>query len=238
MRGLIVAAGQGVRLREKGDLKPLVSLRGSPIIEHVIRRACHAGITEFVVVVGYRSDELKAELDLISARQQVKITHIVNDQWTRANGVSLLSAKLCLDGNFLLMMCDHLVDPEIYRGLISTIVEPDTVFLAVDYNVSNPLNDPEDVTRVNCTDGRIKRIGKTLHEFNAIDTGTFLCSPIIFKALEESQAQGDDSISGAMNVLARWNKAYVFDVGDRLWIDVDDPVAFKKVEYLLESGQL
>ena len=238
MKGLIVAAGQGVRLREKGDLKPLVSLRGDSIIEHVIKRACRAGITEFVVVVGYRSDDLKVELDLIAARRQIQITHIVNAQWKRANGVSLLTAKSCFDGDFLLMMCDHLVDPEIYRRLMSTVVEPDTVTLAVDYNVTNPLNDPEDVTRVSCADGRIKQIGKTLKEFNAIDTGTFLCSPIIFKALEESQSQGDDSISGAMNVLARWNKACVFDVGDRLWVDVDDPVAFEKVKRLLESGQL
>ena len=238
MKGLIVAAGQGVRLREKGDLKPLVSLVNSPIIEHVIKRACRAGITEFVVVVGYRGDDLKVELDLISARQKVQITHIVNTQWKRANGVSLLAAKSCLDGDFLLMMCDHLVDPEIYRGLMFTIVEPDSVTLAVDYNVINPLNDPEDVTRVRCADGRIKQIGKTIKDFNAIDTGTFLCSPAIFRALEESQVQGDDSISGAMNVLARWNKARVFDVGNRLWIDVDDPIAFKKAEHLLESGQL
>ena len=238
MKGLIVAAGQGVRLREKGDLKPLVLLKGDSIIEHVIMRARRAGITEFVVVVGYRSDDLRAELDLISVRQQVQVTHVLNTQWKRANGVSLLAAKSCLDGDFLLMMCDHLVDPEIYCGLMSTIVEPDTVTLAVDYNLSNPLNDPEDVTRVSCEDGRIRQIGKTLKNFNAIDTGTFLCSPIVFEALEASQAQGDDSISGAMNVLARWDKARVFDVGSKLWIDIDDPAAFRNVEYLLESGQL
>jgi 1L-myo-inositol 1-phosphate cytidylyltransferase len=56
--------------------------------------------------------------------------------------------------------------------------------------------------------------------------------------LEESQARGDDSISGAMNVLARWNKACAFDIQGRLWVDVDDPVAFRKAEDLLESERL
>ena len=41
-----------------------------------------------------------------------------------------------------------------------------------------------------------------------------------------------------MNVLARWNKARVLDVRDRLWVDVDDPVAYGKAERLLEAGWL
>lgn len=238
MKCLIVAAGQGVRLREKGDLKPLVPIKGISIIEHVIRRARNAGVDEFFVVVGYRRDDLTRELDAIAESQELRITHIVNVDWSRANGVSLLTAKPYLKEPFLLTMCDHLIDPEIYHSLISTMFEANTVTLAVDYNISSPLNDPEDVTRVRCSNGRIEQIGKSLREFNAIDTGTFLCTPIIFDALEESQAHGDDSISGAMNVLAGWNKAYVLDVKGRLWVDVDDPVAFEKAEHLLESGQL
>ena len=238
MKCLIVAAGQGVRLREKGELKPLIRLKGSLLIEHVIERAQIAGLDEFVVVSGYRGDVLRSELDRVSACCGMRITHVINDDWKRANGVSLLSAKRHLEEPFLLTMCDHLIDPEIYRDLISAPVEPDTVTLAVDYNIGNPLNDPDDVTRVRCSDGRIQQIGKSICDFNAIDTGAFLCTPIIFNALEESQAAGDDSISGAMNVLARWGRARVVDVRGKLWVDVDDPVAFRKAELLLETARL
>ncbi|HTR16551.1 MAG TPA: NTP transferase domain-containing protein [Acetobacteraceae bacterium] len=237
MKCLIVAAGQGARLREKGDLKPLIPIKGIPLIERVINRARSAGIDEFFVVSGYRGDELRQELDAFSARENIRITHIVNESWDRANGVSLLTAKRYLDEPFLLTMCDHLVDPEIFRGVMSASLEPDIVTLGVDFNIDSPLNDPEDVTRVKCSNGRIEHIGKVIRDFNAFDTGVFLCTPIIFDALEESQAHGDDSISGAMNVLARWNKARVFDIQGRIWVDVDDPVAFKKAEELLESGQ-
>ena len=238
MKCLIVAAGQGVRLRGKGDLKPLIPIGGIPLIEHVISRARSAGVDEFLVVSGYRGAELRTALDAFSARDAIPITHIVNDRWDRANGVSLLMAKEHLDEPFLLTMCDHLVDPNIFSGLMSAPGEPDTVTLAVDFNVDSPLNDPEDITRVKCSNGRIQHIGKIIREFNAVDTGVFLCTPIIFAALEESQADGDDSISGAMNVLARWDKARIFDIGDRLWVDVDDPAAFKKAEDLLDSGRL
>lgn len=238
MQCLIVAAGQGGRLREKSESKPLVPLRGVPLIERVIRGARRAGVDGFLVVSGYRGEELRAALDRLSARDGVPIRHIVNDEWSRANGVSLLKAQPFLDAPFLLTMCDHLVDPEILRALMSAPVAPGDVVLAVDFAIGNELIDPIDVTRVRCEAGRILRIGKLLAEFDAFDTGVFLCTPGIFAALEESQRAGDDSISGAMNVLARAGAARVHDIGGRVWIDVDDPADFAKAERLLDSGAL
>jgi 1L-myo-inositol 1-phosphate cytidylyltransferase len=237
MKCLIVAAGQGARLREKGELKPLIPIKGTPLIECVIGRARMAGIEDFFVVSGYRGAELRQALDAFAARDGVRISHIVNDQWDRANGVSVLAAK-AIGSPFLLTMCDHLVDPEILRGLIAAPVAPDTVTLAVDFNLDRPLNDPEDVTRVKCADGRIEHIGKVIRDYNAYDTGVFLCTEAMFAGLEAAQAEGDDTISGAINVLARWGKARIFDIGERIWIDVDDPVAFTKAEALLDAGRL
>jgi 1L-myo-inositol 1-phosphate cytidylyltransferase len=235
---LIVAAGAGSRLRTKGEIKPLIRIQGVPLIERVIERARSAGVDDFYVVNGYRGDDLRGELDAFSARTGIRITHIDNKNWDRANGVSVLKARPYLEGSFVLSMCDHLIDPQILRGLMAFACEPDTVTLAVDFRVDNPLNDIEDVTRVKCSNGRIMHVGKVIRDFNAIDTGVFLCTPVIFDALEASQAAGDDSISGAMNVLARWNQARAFDIQDRVWVDVDDPVGFRKAEELLDSGRL
>ncbi|MDE2581274.1 MAG: NTP transferase domain-containing protein [Rhodospirillales bacterium] len=238
MKCLIVAAGQGARLREKGELKPLIPIKGVPLIERVMTRVLLAGLDEFVIVSGYRGAELRRALDAFADREKVRLTHVVNDEWNRANGVSVHKAKAALGEPFILTMCDHLVDPEIFRSLAAAPPEPDTVTLAVDFKIDNPMHDPDDVTRVKCADGRIEHIGKVIRDFNAFDTGVFLCTPVMFAALEESQSNGDDSISGAMNVLARWGKARSFDIGDRLWIDVDDPVAFGKAESLLHAGRV
>lgn len=238
MNCLIVAAGTGGRLREVGPTKPLVRARGVPLLEHVIARARSAGIDRFFVVSGYRGEEVRSHLDRYSAQESLHLVHIVNESWQRANGVSVLKAKPHIDGPFVLSMCDHVVDPGILRGLLSRAPEPDTVTLAVDFNIAGSINDLEDVTRVKCSNGRIERIGKALTDFNALDTGVFLCTPILFEALETSQAEGDDSISGAMNVLARWGKARTFDVGGRLWIDVDDAASLAKAEELLAAGRL
>lgn len=237
MKCLIVAAGQGTRLREKGALKPLIPIRGVPLIERVIGGAREAGVDEFYVVSGYRGDELRAELDLFAMREGIRITHIVNESWDRANGISVLRAKLYLHEPFLLTMCDHLVDPDIFRALMAGF-EPDTVTLAIDRNIDDPLNDLDDVTRVKCDGSRILHMGKVIRDFNAMDTGVFLCTPVMFRALEAAGAEGDDSITGAMNMLARWGKARALDIEDRLWVDVDDPVAFGKAEKLLETHRL
>jgi 1L-myo-inositol 1-phosphate cytidylyltransferase len=208
------------------------------LLERVITRARSAGVERFFVVSGYRGEEVRAALDVFSAGEAIPIVHVSNDEWQRGNGVSVLKARPFLDGPFLLSMCDHLVDPDILRDLIASTLEPDTVTLAVDFNVAGSINDLDDVTRVMCSNGRIVHIGKVIREFNAIDTGVFLCTPVIFDALEVSQAAGDDSISGAMNVLAREDRARIFDIQGRLWLDVDDPATLDKAETLLNAGRL
>lgn len=238
MNCLIVAAGQGTRLREKGESKPLIKLKGVPLIERVINNARRAGVQSFHVVSGYHGDSLRLALDQFAAREKVSITHVINEDWDRANGVSVYKAREYLHGPFLLTMCDHLVDPAIIRDVLAAPHETDTVTLCIDRNLDNPLNDPDDVTRVRCVGDRIERVGKVLRDHNAIDTGVFYCSPVMFEALAESFRRGDESISGAMNVLADWGKARAFDIQDRLWVDVDDPAAFRKGEQLIEQGRL
>src|SRR5258708_9071049 len=183
MNCLIVAAGMGGRLRERGQSKPLIPVNGVRLLERVIARARSAGVERFFVVSGYRGEDLRAALDLFAAREGIPITHIRNDEWQRGNGVSVSKAKPFLNGPFLLTMCDHLVDPDILRDLIASTPEPDTVTLAVDFNVAGSINDLDDVTRVMCSNGRILHIGKVIREYNAIDTGVFLCAPVLFEAL-------------------------------------------------------
>ena len=98
MKCLIVAAGQGTRLREKGELKPLIPIRGVPLIERVIANGKQAGVDEFIVVTGYRADALQAHLGEFAKRTGIHITRIFNRAWDRANGVSVLagpSAYFC-----------------------------------------------------------------------------------------------------------------------------------------------
>ena len=238
MKCLIVAAGQGSRMRDHGDSKPLIEIDGIPIIERVILNARKGGIDDFYVVTGYRGTKVRSFLDELSERENITINHITNDEWQRPNGLSVYAAKDHIDGPFVLTMCDHLVDPEIIKDVTSKDHEEGTVTLCVDYNIDNPVIDLEDVTRVNCTSKQINNIGKVIRDYNAFDTGIFYCTNAIFNALEQSFKEGDESITGAMNVLGAQDKARTFDVKGRLWLDVDDPTAFCKAIVYVTEGKL
>lgn len=236
MKALIIASGQGLRLKGRGDIKPLVPLLGLPIIERVILSAKEAGVREFLVVVGYRGDEVAAFLKGLEKTHGISIGTVKNEGWKKGNGLSVLKAREVLKENFLLLMADHIFDPVILERLIEEETEEGGIVLAIDRRVDeNPYVNIGDVTKVLIRDDRIQAIGKDLKEYNAFDTGIFLCTPAIFDAIEESIRNGDTTLSGGIRVLAGKGKVRAFDIGEGFWVDVDDEEAFKKAERVLLS---
>lgn len=234
MKCLILAAGDGGRLAQVCDSKPLVPVAGLPLIERTIATAQQAAITEFYVVTGYAAEPVEAFLSDVSRRRGVSITPIRNPQWEMGNGVSLLTARHRLDEPFLLLMGDHVFDETILSELLREPLHDGEVILAADFGVEkNQLVDLNDVTKVLADDHRLISIGKQLGTFNAFDTGAFLCSPSIFEAAEESVRAGDRSVSGAIRCLARTGEAKLVDVRDNHWVDIDTPGDLKNAEKLL-----
>lgn len=237
MKCLIIAAGEGSRLSNRGDSKPLIPLLELPLIERVILTAKGAGLSDFYVVTGYNGEKLRNHLDTFSQDKDLKINHIVNNRWKKENGLSVLRAKGQIGENFILLMSDHIFDESILTELLQEKIVDGEIMLAVDYNLENKIVDVDDVTKVLVDgDSRILNIGKDIKKYNAYDTGIFHCSPAIFEALKESAANNDSSLSGGMKILAKKKKARTFDIKENYWIDVDDEEAFKKAENILLSN--
>ncbi len=236
MKCLIIAAGRGSRLRQRAESKPLVPILGVPLIERVLRAAVEGGVDEFFVVSGYQGACVRKHLDGVAHRGHIAINHIVNSEWERPNGVSVLLAKKQLREPFLLLMSDHLFDPSIVRHLLRRPAVVDGLILAVDTRLNNPLVDLEDVTRVYYRDDKICCIGKGLSKFNAFDTGIFYTSPQLFEALEMSiRDHNDASLSGGVAGLGQRGQAEIYDIGDRFWLDVDDSRSYVKAEVALSE---
>lgn len=221
---LIVAAGMGSRLRAKGDLKPLVEVGGTPLIEHALEAAFAAGLKRATIVTGYNANMLRGFLGALAARRGWSIQLVHNPDFQLANGLSVLMARDHLKGPFCLAMCDHMVSPELYSRLLAHPLAGSEVALAVDTHLENPFVDMEDVTKVRLGGDHILAIGKQLKVFNGYDTGIFAAAPALFDAIERySKRTGDYSISGGMQELADRQRAIGVDVGGEFWIDVDSP---------------
>lgn len=221
---LIVAAGMGTRLRAKGNLKPLVELDGTPMIEHAMNAAFAAGIKRATVVTGYHAEVLEEFLGKLADKRGWEINTVHNPDFMYPNGLSVLKAATVLDRPFCLAMCDHLVEPKLYDRLTAYPLRDDEVALAIDKRLDNPYVDLDDVTKVRLAGKNIKGIGKEIPVYNAFDCGIFSAGPALFEAIEKAGRETNDySISGGMMMLAAEGKALGIDIGDAFWIDVDCP---------------
>ena len=238
MKCLIIAAGKGNRLSRTGIPKPLLPLPGLRLIERTILTAQQAGVEEFYIVTGYRAQQIEDFLSQLALRRKLKVHFISNDEWEhKENGVSILKAKNHIKEDFILLMSDHIFEESTLKDLIRGSRDKGRVVLAADFKIEeNTLIELNDVTKVQVNDGTIQNIGKTLKEYNAFDTGMFYCTPEIFTAIEESAQNGDTSLSGGIKVMASRDKAGVYDIGKRIWMDIDTPLDWKKARRLLYNN--
>jgi len=232
---IILAAGNGSRLVQRSSAipKPLVELQGRPLLEHVIGRAQEAGITNFVVVVGYRGDAIRqwvAEQDFAG----ITVSCIENLDYLKDNGVSVLAARAEVSGPFLLLMSDHIFDAATASALVRQPLQQDEVILAVDSNLDRVF-DLDDATKVRRDGDRIIAIGKNLVDYDGFDTGMFLCGLGLFDALEAAKKGGNCSLSDGMRELGEAGKFHAFDIGDASWQDVDTPEALAYAEDIFDQ---
>lgn len=232
MDALIIAAGFGSRLRDISDSKPLTPVAGVPLIELGIRQAAAAGARRVVVVTGHRADEVEAALPALAARAGVPVVAERVADWSKPNGYSVMAGAARIDGDYLLMMADHIFSASILSRLAAQGGADRGVTLGIDRRVDSPLIDPDDATWVQ-TDavGRIRAIGKTIAEYDAVDCGAFLATPELAQAIAAAIADGrQGSLSDGMQRLADAGRAQTMDIGDAWWLDVDDPRAHALAE--------
>ena len=222
-KAVILAAGNGRRLASiSGDLpKPLVEFNGRPILEHVLTAANRAGIEEFVVVLGCRGEAIQSAFEY---DPRFNITWVQNPDYHKDNGVSLLKARPAVDEPFLLLMADHVFEPQTAAALLHQPLRESEVILAVDEKLDT-IFDMDDATKVCRMGNYIIDIGKQIRCYDAIDTGMFLCSPELFDRLESCKIDGNCSLSDGMRQLSRERKLRAFDIGDATWQDIDSPEA-------------
>jgi len=234
---VILAAGEGSRLARqgKGRPKPGVSLLGLSLSERTVLACMDAGIRRFVVVLGHEKEWVRSHFERIAAARSCEISFAEAPNWRLGNGASALAAAATVgDSRFLLVMVDHLVDPQLIYEVRSAAVQQDEIGLGVDRG-RDQLFDVDDATKVKLERGRVRQIGKRLDEWDAADTGVFLCTRALFEGLASSSSRRQHGLSAGVSVLAERGAVRAIDVTGRAWIDVDTPAAWREARRRLLS---
>ena len=217
---VILAAGSGSRLRAVTNNlpKPLIDIAGRPIFFYIIGALEKAGIETVHLVTGWNSDALLTGVKpLVPSRMKLNPVH--NPDWQKQNGISLLVAASHVRSAFVLTMGDHLFDSAIV-DLVIRKADASATNLAVDRKLDS-IFDLADAMKIKTKHDRVVRIGKNLTDYDAIDTGLFVCSPEIFVYLEQAKRDNDCSLADGVGLMAAAGKVRTIDIGDAWWQDVD-----------------
>ena len=238
--GVILAAGMGTRLAGVSDqtrCKPLIPVAGVPLIHRTIRSLELAGCQRIVMVLGYGFHEMRSEI-LGSGPHALPVTFVYNDKYQLSNGLSLLAARPEIEGTFVLTMADHILSDEMMKKAAAHTPPEMGATLLVDYRIDSVF-DLDDATKVQ-TDGEyILAIGKQLSEYNAIDTGVFVCTPSLIDKIDTVyREKGDASLSEGVQALSEERLMRVLDIGDAYWQDVDTPEMLAHAETMLKKETL
>ncbi len=222
---VILMAGAGSRLG--ASAKPLVQIAGRPLISYTLEILEGAGIQTLHAIMGANSEQLTNEIArLVPAG--MRLNAIVNRQWQKQNGVSVLCAEGKVNAPFLLTMGDHLFDASMIETLLRES-QPDCLNLAVDRKI-DAIFDLDDAMKVETRDDRVMKIGKNLSDYDSIDTGLFLCPESLFDYLRAAQREDDCSLADGVRLMASEGKVRAIEIGDAWWQDVDTPEMYAQAE--------
>jgi choline kinase len=232
---VILMAGTGSRLRGSVETiaKPLIPIAGRPLISYTIDSFDKAGVETIHAVVGPNGDELAAAVAPLLPTH-MKFQPIPNPNWQKQNGVSLLTAAGKVQTPFFLAMGDHLFERSILDELLAQI-DPRRLNLAIDRKIAS-IFDLDDAMKVRTEGDRILAIGKKLDDYDAIDTGIFVCPELIFEYLRRVLKDDDCALADGVRLMAEEDNALAVDIGNAWWQDVDTPEMLIRAEQ--EVGRL
>ena len=117
-KAVLLAAGKGTRMRElTNDLpKPMIPVRGKPILQHIVEGLRAAGVTRFQIIVGWRAEVVR-DFFGDGSRFGAAVEYITQEVQDGTGRVVELAREFAGADPFILSYGDILVDPANYHRL-------------------------------------------------------------------------------------------------------------------------
>src|SRR5262249_50668259 len=232
MKAIILAAGIGKRFKEVTDRRPkcLIEIQGKTLLERALTALGAAGVTEAVVVVGYRGEMIEQQVGPACAG--VRVRYVRNGRYEKGAILSLWSAREEFDDDIVIMDADVLFPVALIGRLVRSAHA--NCFL-LDAGAVNTGEEQMLLTR----GGRVLDIVRGgSGDFDLIgESAGFLkvaraAAPLLRAILDDLVAQGRDTIEHeeAFPIFLAQRVVGFERVDDLPWIEIDFPADLEQAE--------
>ncbi len=214
MKGLILAAGKGSRLRPLTENKPkvLVKVKGRPLIEHIIKDLRSLGIKDISIVKGYMGDVLEDRLKKYRGLEFIE----QDQQLGTAHAIGLSS----FESPFVAVNGDVFMHRKNIEASVSEFKKDGADVVVGSFRVENPSE-----FGVLETEGKnVKNLVEKPEspKSNLINTGVYVFSSEIYRYIEKTElsSRGEYEITDSIRLMLEDGKNIKHTEFEEYWIDV------------------
>jgi len=118
MKAVILAAGEGTRLRPFTNSKPkvMIEVANRPIIGYIVDALVANGIRDIIIVVGYHKEQIMSHFD-DGSRYGARIEY-AEESKQLGTAHALATARGYIDSDFMVLPGDNIIDPLLIQDLL------------------------------------------------------------------------------------------------------------------------
>lgn len=197
---VILAAGEGHRLEPLTNRrpKPMIPVANRPLLEYVVEAVAEAGLDHITLVVGYHQERIRNHFG-DGDEWDVTIEYV--EQSTQlGTGHAVLQAEPVVDGPFVVLNGDRVVDPSLVERVADATREGIHPTMAI-----TTVETPRDYGVVAFDGERVTEIVEKPEgpvETNRINAGIYGFSTAVFDAIRNTHTNGELALTATLNELA------------------------------------
>jgi len=227
MKAVILAAGEGTRLRPitSSKPKPMIKICGKPILEHIINSLSYSEIKEVIIVTNYKGEAIQQYFKN-RKNDNLKIRFKKQEKMI-GTGNALGITESMINEDFILVYGDLLFSPNALKKIIHIFKtkKPDGVIAVI------PVKNPEKYGIIEIEKNqKIKRIiekpDSNSAPSNLANAGLYIFSKEIFKKIKQLKPsiRGEYELTDAISLSIKDGKQIeAVKISDEDWIDISRP---------------
>lgn len=213
-----MAAGEGRRLEPLTDVrpKPMLPIANKPLLAYVIQAVVKSGIDGIVLVTGYQRERIQSHFGA-GEDWGVPIEYAVQEKQL-GTGHAILQAESHVDGSFLVLNGDRILEPRIFEQLLQ--MKPRTNPLLAVTRSDQPSQYGVVQIEGNSVLSIVEKPPQAATKSDIINAGVYRFNDTIFDIIRASEpVDGELTVTTALKKLARDDLVSVVPY-DGLWLDV------------------